>query len=90
MTSDVRARGKVVTSFRWNRPICTPGLLFGAKTRSLCFVIGILTESNVLSFFDHNMRFLCYSAALCIRINRFQSEGQAKNASIFRVFVNLK
>ena len=40
-------------------------------------LIGILTESNVLSFFEYNMRFLCYSAALCFQINRFQSEGQA-------------
>ena len=34
-------------------------------------------ESNVPSFFEHNMRFLCYSAALYFHINRFQSEGQA-------------
>ena len=34
-------------------------------------------ESNVPSFFEHKMRFLCYSAALCIQINRFQFEGQA-------------
>ena len=27
--------------------------------------------------FEHNMRFLCYSAALGFQINRFQSEGQA-------------
>ena len=40
-------------------------------------LIGILTESNIPSFFEHNMRFLCNSAALCIKINRFQSEGQA-------------
>ena len=37
----------------------------------------------MLSFFEHNMRFLCYSAALCIQINRFQSEGHVKNVSTF-------
>ena len=47
-------------------------------------------ESNVPSFFEHNMRFLCHSDVLCIQINRFQSEGQALNASIFRDFVNFK
>ena len=29
------------------------------------------------------MRFLCFSAALCIQINRFQSEGQAKMRHFF-------
>ena len=38
---------------------------------------GILTESNVPSFFEHNMTFLCQSAALCIQINSFLSDGQA-------------
>ena len=66
-------------SHRWNRPICTPGLLLGAKTCS--FVLNdwlvFLMESNIPPFFEHNMRFLSYSAALCIQMNRFQSEGQA-------------
>ena len=53
-------------------------------------LIGILTESNVPSFFEHNMKFLCYSATLCFKNNRVQSKGQALNASIFRVFVNFK
>ena len=67
-----------MTSLRWNRPICTPGLRFGAKKLIVVFeLIVFLTESNVPSFFEHNMRFLCYSAALCVQINRFQSEGQA-------------
>ena len=34
-------------------------------------------ESNVSSFFEHNIRCLCYSAALYFQINWFQSEGQA-------------
>ena len=57
-----------MTSLRCNRPICTPGLLLVAKT---------LLASNVPFFFEHNMRFLCYSNMLCIQINRFKSEGQA-------------
>ena len=67
-----------MTSLRWNRPICTHGLLLRANTRS-CVRIDryFLMESNVPSFFEHNMRYLCYSAALCIQIKRFQSEGQA-------------
>ena len=72
-----------MTSLPWNRPICTPGLLLGLKLLVVFELIGILTESNVLSFFEHNMRFLCYSAALCIQINRFQSEGHVKNVSTF-------
>ena len=36
-----------------------------------------LAESNLPLFSEHNMRFLFYSAVLCIQINRFQSEGQA-------------
>ena len=65
-----------MTSLWWNRPICNPGLLLVAK---LIVVYEFLTESNVPSFFEHNniMMFLCYSDALCIQINRFQSEGQA-------------
>ena len=53
-------------------------------------MISFLTESSVPSFFEHNMGFLCYSAVLCIQINRVQSEGQAINVSVFRVFVNFK
>ena len=70
-----------MTSLRWNRPICTPGLLLRLKpglNLVLAFeLINILTESNVPSFFEHNMRFLCYSTVLCIQSDRFQSEGQA-------------
>ena len=51
-------------------------------------LIGILTESNDPSFFEHNMRFLCYSAAQCDHINRFQSKGKAQNASFFVVFLH--
>ena len=47
-------------------------------------------ESNVPSFFEHNMRFLCYSDALCVQINRFQSKGHAKNAKFFQAFVNFR
>ena len=67
-----------MTSLPWNRPICTPGYLLGAKTRS-CVLIDwyFLKESNVPTFFAHNMRFSCYSGALFIQINRFQSKGQA-------------
>ena len=53
------------------------GCFLGLKLVVVLEVIGILTENNVSSFFEHNMRFLCYSAALCFQINRFQSEGQA-------------
>ena len=66
-----------MTSYCWNRPICTPGLLLGLKLVVVFEFIGILTESNVPSFFEHNMRFLCYSTTLCIQINRVQSKGQA-------------
>ena len=54
-----------------------PGLILGLKFVVVFELIGIFKESNVLSFFGHNMRFVCYSAALCIQINRFQSECQA-------------
>ena len=40
-------------------------------------LIGILLESNVRSFFERNMWFICHSTALYIQINRFQSKGQA-------------
>ena len=66
-----------MTSLHCNRPICTPGLLPGLNLVVVFELIGFLTESNVPSFFEHNMRFLCYSAALCILINRFQSEEQS-------------
>ena len=53
MTSDVA----VVTSFRWTRPICTPGLLLGAKFVVVLEMIGILMESNLTSFFEYNIGF---------------------------------
>ena len=46
-------------------------------------------ESNVPLFFEHNMFFLCYSDALCVQINRFQSKGQAKNAKYFKLLLIL-
>ena len=66
-----------MTSLRWNLPICTLGCFSVLKLVVVFELIGILTESNVPSIFEHNMRFLCNNAALCIQINRFQSKGQA-------------
>ena len=43
----------------------------------------IFNEKYFPSFFEHNIRFLCYSDALCIRIKRFYIKGQALNASMF-------
>ena len=76
-----------MTSLRWNRPNCTPELLLGAKTRSWFRIDWyFLTESNVPSFFEHNMRYLCYSAALCIPIDRFQSERAGQKCVNFSSF----
>ena len=47
-------------------------------------------ESNIPPFIEHNMRFLSYSAALCIEMNRFQFEGQAKMCQLLDFFLNLK
>ena len=67
-----------MTSLRWNRPICTPGLLIRAKIVVGFETIGILMESNIPPFFEHNMSFFyILFRSLCIQINRFQSEGQA-------------
>ena len=60
-----------MTSLRLNGPICTMACFFGLKLVVVFELIGILTESNAPSFFEHNLRFLCYSATLCIQINRF-------------------
>ena len=68
-----------MTSLRWNLPMFTPGLLLGAKTRRLIF----LTESNIPSFFEQNLTYLCYSAALCIQINNFRPNGMAKMRQFF-------
>ena len=38
VTSYVWARGATVTSLRWKRPICIPGLLLWAKTRSTVWI----------------------------------------------------
>ena len=70
-------------------------LYFWVATQSsnseLCLnVLVFLPENSVPSFFEHHKRFLCYSAALCMQINMFQSKGHALNASILRVFVNFK
>ena len=63
--------------FAGTGPYVPLGCFSGLKLVVVFELIGILTESNVPSFFEHNMRFLCYSAALCIQINMFQSKGQA-------------
>ena len=49
----------------------------GGKPVVVFEMIGILKESNIPPFFEHNLRFLSYSTALCIQINRLQSKGQA-------------
>ena len=53
------------------------GCFSGLKLVVVFELIGIFNGNNVRSFFEHNMRCLCYFVALCIQINRFQSEGQA-------------
>ena len=58
-------------------PYVPLGCFLWLKLEDVFKLIGILTKSNVPSLFEHNMRFLCYSAALCIQINMFQTEGQA-------------
>ena len=57
-------------SLCWNQPLCTLGCFSGLKLKVVFEMIGP-------SFFEHNMRFLYYSAVLCIQINRLQSVGQA-------------
>ena len=49
----------------------------GLKLILVFELIAVLTESNGQSFFEHDMRFWGYSAAICNHINRFQSKGQA-------------
>ena len=63
--------------FAGTGPSVPLGWSSGLKLAVVFECIGILTESNDPSFFEHKMRFLCYSAAQCIQINRFQSKGQA-------------
>ena len=46
----------------------------------------IFKESRFPSFFEHNMRFLCYNDVLCIQINMFEIKRQAWNVSIFPTF----
>ena len=72
----------------WNQPICTPGLLLGAKFVVVFQLIGIFNRKQCSSFFDHNMKFLCYSAALCIQIqtNRFQFERSGLKCITFSGF----
>ena len=55
--SVVWARGAAVTSFRWNRPYIPLGCFLGLKLVAVFELISILTESNVPSFFEHNVRF---------------------------------
>ena len=45
-----------------------------------------LKNKHFPSFFEHNMRFLYYSDALCIQINRFEIKGQTLNVSFFSTF----
>ena len=63
--------------FAGTGPYVPLGCFAGLKLVAVFELIGILMESNVPSFFERNMRFLCYSAALYIKIHRFQSQGQA-------------
>ena len=67
----------------WKRPICIPGLLLE--------LLGILTESNILPFFEHNMRFFFILFRNAMYSTQLVSVLlQAYNASIFRVFVNFR
>ena len=66
-----------MTSFRWNWPTCTLGCFSGLKLVAVFEMIGILMQSNIPPFFEHNMRYFTYSAALCIQIYRFQSKWVA-------------
>ena len=67
-----------MTSLRWTRGICTPGLSLGFKIRiGACIDWYFLKKKRFPFFFEHNMRFLCYYDALCIQINRFEFKRQA-------------
>ena len=59
------------------------GCFLGLKLVVVFELIGTLTKSNVPSIFEHNMRYLCYSVALCIQINNFSPNGRAKKRQIF-------
>ena len=63
--------------FAESGPTVPLGCFLGLKLVVVLEFICILMESNVPLFFEHNMRFLCYSAALCIQNIRLQFEGQA-------------
>ena len=44
------------------------------------------TKSDLQTFFEHNMRFLFYSDALCIQIKRLRLKGRPKKRQFFRQF----
>ena len=67
-----------MTSLCWNRPV------FSGLTLIVVFkLIGILMESNILSFFEHIMRFLCYSTALCFKLIGFSPKGRPEMCQSF-------
>ena len=43
-------------------------------------------ESNVPLFFEHNIRFLCYSASLCIQFIGFSPKVRPKMRLFFEFF----
>ena len=71
-------------SLRCNRPICTPVLLLGAKTRSCVELLVFFTESNVPSFFEHNMIFF-YVIPLryAFKLISFRPKGRPKMRQFF-------
>ena len=78
-----------VTLLETAHPWVSMGCFSGLKLVVVFELIGILMESNVPSFFEDNMRFLCYSAALCIQINGFQCQRTGLKCVNFSRFSKL-
>ena len=66
------------------------GCFSGLKLVVMFELIGNLLQSNVTSFFEYNMRFYVIPLHYAFKLIGFRPKEHGQNASIFRVFVNLK
>ena len=89
VTSDVWARDAAVTSLRWSWPICTPGLLLRAKTRS-CVWIDWYFYWKVM--FSHSLNIIWGFYVILLRyvfkLKGFSSKDRPKMHLFFCGFCN--
>ena len=74
-----------MTSLRWVRPICTPGCLSGLKFVNMLELIGILTESDFPSVFEHILGFNVILMHYVFKLTGFRSKSRPKIRQYFDI-----